>query len=135
MDYNDLRTNISVKHSIDPGTNQSGDGTVNGDAVDCQGISNDSVVHAVCDDAQASGTPTSFTIDWKIQESDDGSTGWADCVQNRATQVTADQTPQIIQARRSKRYVRLVATVAFVGGSSPAIDLGGDILLKKRSAE
>jgi hypothetical protein len=135
MDYNDLRTNLSIKHSIEPGFNQSGDGTKNGDAVDCQGISNDSVVQAAVLNGAATGSPTSYSIDWKIQESDDGSTGWTDCVQMRETQVTADETPQLLQARRSKRYVRVVAVVAFVNGSTPTIDIGAAVLLKKRSAE
>jgi len=134
MDYNDFRTNVAIKHSIEPGFNQSGDGTKNGDTVDCQGTSNDSVVQAAVSNGAATGSPSSYTLDWKIQESDDDST-WSDCVQNRATQVTADESPQLIQARRSARYVRVVATVAFTGGTSPTLDLGGQILLKKRSAE
>lgn len=73
---------------------------------------------------QAVGTVagTTPTLDGKIQDSADGSTGWADVTGATFTQVTASTNNQMIevQARASKRYIRYVGTIA---GTSPDFDV------------
>ncbi len=75
----------------------------------------------------ATGSPSAVSVTAKLQDSADGST-WADVVAddvNPTVQVavTAVNTQGFfaIDASRLKRYVRLVFTVAFTGGSSPTI--------------
>ncbi|MGA0208264.1 MAG: hypothetical protein ACO3LT_10805 [Ilumatobacteraceae bacterium] len=73
---------------------------------------------------QAVGTVsgTSPTLDGKIQDSADGSTGWGDVSGATFTQVTASDDEQsiTISADSSKGYIRYVGTIA---GTSPSFDL------------
>jgi len=72
--------------------------------------------------ASSAGGGTSPTMDVKLQDSADGSTGWADISGAAFTQVTdgADTTAALgLVANSVKRYVRAVATI---GGTSPTFD-------------
>lgn len=86
-------------------------GTVNGDAVDTAGFKD---VKAVVN----SGTNVATgTADIKIQESDNGSTGWADITGAAFTQITtandnAVYTGRVRMTPSRKRYLRAVAVVA-----------------------
>lgn len=55
---------------------------------------------------------SSPTLDGKIQDSPDGSTGWADVTGATFTQVTASTNIQVISVptRACKRYIRYVGT-------------------------
>ena len=72
----------------------------------------------------SAGGGTSPTLDVKIQDSADGSTGWADLSGATFTQVTdaADSTETItIDTDTAKAYIRVVLTIT---GTSPTFDLG-----------
>jgi hypothetical protein len=76
----------------------------------------------------ATGSPTSFTVDGKVQESDDGSTGWEDVTGAAIAQQTTGS--KIVRVRvpnphNRKRYLRAVLVTAFVGGTSPTIPVSG----------
>lgn len=58
---------------------------------------------------------TSPTLDVKIQESADGSTGWTDVTSGAFTQLTAAGN-EMIRCKPTKRYIRESATLA---GTSP----------------
>jgi hypothetical protein len=78
----------------------------------------------------STGTPTTIAVDAKLQDSANGS-AWADVAADAAnpsvaiTQITAVNTSRFLEINRSglRRYVRMVFTVAFTGGSTPAIGL------------
>jgi hypothetical protein len=71
----------------------------------------------------ASGTPTSFTGIYKLQDSADGSTGWADYGAALATVTTDNGDDQgDINLSSAKRYIRVVETIAFVDGTSPKVE-------------
>lgn len=55
----------------------------------------------------------SATVDYKVQDSDDGSTGWADVTGAAITQITASDTGArvAVDCERTKRYLRAVLTV------------------------
>lgn len=98
-----------------------------------EGAAVDTLVHktlkAVCQVGATSGTPTSFTITFKVQQSADGSTGWVD-VTGASKVISAVGTLAEIRATDyagvdTLRYLRLVATPAFVGGSSPTAMVSG----------
>ena len=107
-------------------------GAVNGAAIDRLGYES-CVLRA--NTGAASGSPTVQTIDAKLQESDDGSTGWADITGAAVTQIAADATAAEVDVDLSgvKRYIRAVRTTAFTGGISPAwpnsveVVLGGPV--------
>lgn len=72
-----------------------------------------------------SGTPDSFSVAAKLQESSDDST-YTDVTGASMTAITADnQVGQIYLDAKSltKRYFRVVVTPAFVNGSTPKIEL------------
>ncbi len=89
--------------------------TVNGSAVDL--LNYDGSIKAVLE--SAAGTGTSPTMDVKIQDSADGSTGWADVSGATFTQVTTAVSLQSLSlnTRGMKRYIRAVATI---GGTTPS---------------
>lgn len=76
----------------------------------------------------ASGTPTSFTVDAKIQHSsDNGSTdAWSDYTAPEGaaaitTATAAGLVEKDVNLQGAKQYIRVTETVAFVGGTSPAV--------------
>lgn len=84
----------------------------------------------------ATGTPTSLTVDAKLQESSDDST-YTDVVADGVNTIVA--VPQIVAVStqkflavdlsRLKRFVRLAFTVAFVGGTTPKVYLDAKAML------
>jgi hypothetical protein len=109
--------------------------TLTGAAIDRLGL------NACILDAEAgavTGAPTSFTLDTKLQDSADGSTGWADFVPVTGTaasgavaQITAASTRKrkSISLLKAKRYVRAVSVVAFVGGTAPTLGVASVVVL------
>lgn len=97
--------------------------TVTGSAVDLIGYIGKAVV--IQNVGTVSGT--SPTLDGKIQDSDDGSTGWADVSGVTFTQVTASNSFQqaVIDTRATKRYVRYVGTIA---GTTPSFTMGVELI-------
>lgn len=95
--------------------------TVNGGSIDRQGFMS-AILSAIT--GVATGTPSTQTVTVKIQDSADGSTGWADYtpdVGSASFTITADGTFNDVNVnlRKAKRYIRAVIVVAFTGGSSP----------------
>lgn len=88
--------------------------TLTGSAVDLQGLSGEATVIL---DSSAATAGTNPTLDVKIQDSADGSTGWADVTGAAFTQVTSTASQQRLSVNVSeiKRYVRTVGTL---GGTS-----------------
>ena len=109
-----------------PTANDSG-GTVNGPDLDlaAQGSDGTKGEHSAVLWAQsgvASGTPTTQLFDAKLQDSADGST-YADIVPPVAiTQIAADSGVEFVDVdiRKLRRHLRVVSTVAFTGGTTPA---------------
>jgi len=123
--------------AIDP-ESASASATVNGDAVDVRfaGGGGASVVLAIQCGA-ATGGPSAQTVDGKVQDSADGSTGWADLgTGSVATQLTADdtfsQSAGINLTPGNKGYIRAVVTVALTGGAAPTIPVGATLVIGGR---
>jgi hypothetical protein len=98
----------------------------------------------------ASGTPTTSTVAWKLQESNDNGSAdaYADAKDNTGAVIGATLTVKTVavdsyariegimlnnQASTTpfggrKRWIRVVYTPAFTGGSSPAILVSGEFL-------
>ncbi len=81
----------------------------------------------------ATGSPTSYTVDAKIQQSsDDGSTdAYADVSGLTMTQITVDNKVGEINFDLTglKKYVRVVVTPALTGGTSPKALIGAVMIL------
>ena len=105
-------------------------GALNGAAVDTE-IYNDGMV--VVNVGAVTGTPSAFTVDAKVQESDNGTSGWVDVAGASIVAVTAiDKTAEIpLDPMRAaaKRYVRVVITPAFTGGTAPTALVAANVLL------
>lgn len=93
--------------------------TVTGAAVDLQAY--DAPVAII----QNHGTGTG-TLDGKIQDSADGSTGWADVSGATFTQstTTADCKVMALNPKNAKRYIRYVGTIV-TGPQNVAVQLVG----------
>jgi len=120
--------NVLSKVTVRP---QATDTAVEGGAIDTQGFSS---AMAVVENGAATGTPSSYTVDGKVQTSADGSTGWADITGATITQMTANnKSAQIrvdgLNLGTNYRYIRLLITAAMTGGSSPKAVVSGHILL------
>jgi len=100
-----------------------GNGAVNGVAIDRTGYLSASVVYSagICP-----SIPTGFTAALKIQDSADGSTGWADFATIVTLGTAADLSAASVTAsydvniRGAKKYIRTVETLTFTGGASPS---------------
>jgi hypothetical protein len=109
----------------------SGAGAVNGTAVDTQDFGDGMLVVNI---GAATGSPTAQTVDAKLQESANGSSGWTDIAGAAMTQATVDDVTGEIKLRienraGSLRYVRPVVTPGFTGGSSPEIPVSATLIL------
>ena len=106
-----------------------GSSAVDGVSVDTLGYDN-AKLHVYAD--QASGSPSAGALAVTLQESADGSTNWANALDNTGTVIgftlSGLNAAAGVNAARieglnlnRKRYLRAVVTPAFTGGSSPAI--------------
>ena len=118
----DSRT--SIASLLDPAARTA---SANGAAVDVSGYDREAV--AILHSAGGSGTNP--TLDVKLQESDDGSTGWTDISGASFSQVTTSASLQKIRIGigGTKKYIRAVATI---GGSSPSFDFAVSLLALDR---
>ena len=116
---------VSVLSLFDPAARTA---TVNGSAVDI--LDYEGFAAAILQ--SAAGTGTTPTLDVKLQDSADGSTGWADITGAAFTQVTnATASRQIVKFNASavSRYIRAVATV---GGTTPSFTCAVSFIGKKQ---
>lgn len=125
----DVFSNVLSKVSVRPQTSTGG--AINGVAIDTTGFDNLMVSVEV---GATTGTPTSFTVAAKVQESDDGSTSWTDVTGAAITTITAiDKSAQISVVNTSgktrKVWYRVVVTPAFVGGTTPTVAVAAIALL------
>lgn len=102
-------------------------GATNGAAVDRLGYG--SLVLATATGA-ATGSPSAVGVAAKLQDSADGSTGWAD-VSGAALALAAENASGKVNVDLAgvKRYVRVVETVALTGGSTPTLALASTVVL------
>lgn len=66
------------------------------------------------------GAPTSFTCTWQVQDSPDNST-WANYGDPLVLTAAASADALSVKLVDADRYVRVVCTVAFVGGTTPTL--------------
>jgi hypothetical protein len=128
--YDDVRVTTSVKPQ-----SLSGSTAATGASVDTLGYDN-AKIHAFA--AAASGSPSAGTVTVKLQESADGSTNWGDALDNTGVVIGftldahAADAPGAARIEglglNRKRYLRVVATPAFTGGTSPAILANAEIV-------
>ena len=129
----DLKYSVDVESSIRP-VAISGSSAVNGVAVDKLGFDD---ALAVVSLGAESGSPDSFSFAAKVQESANGSTGWAD-VANATATLTEENTVakfKVPDMLNRLRYLRVVITPTFVNGSSPAVVSTGALLLGAKNVE
>ena len=107
--------------------------TVNGPAIDRQGFMT-AVLLAAC--GAPSGAPSSFTVATKVQDSGDGITDWVDVAGATVTTFTMNNTEgtKDLDLKGMRRYLRVVQTVAFVAGTTPAIPISAAVLLGSATA-
>lgn len=113
----------------------SGSSAVNGTSVDTKGF-NTAMLSAYA--GQTSSNPSVATMTYKLQESSDNST-WTDALDNTGTVIGGVANVQAAAATvlarieglgtNRKRYLRIVVTPAFTGGTSPASILDSQIVL------
>lgn len=99
--------------------------TLTGTGVDLQGLDGEAVV---IQSAGAATSGSSPTLDGKLQDSADNSTGWADITGAVFTQVTTTASDQKISINVSevKRYVRYVGTIG--GTSTPTFPFSCNLI-------
>ncbi len=125
--------NVGVSKSLVP-QSDTGGSAVNGSAIDTLGFN---TAMLVFESGAVSGAPTTTSIAVKVQESANGSSGWGDALDNTGTviggTVTAASTQLLARIEglglNRKRYLRVVETTTFSGGTSPAVLVHGNILL------
>ena len=130
--FDDVLSKVSVRPQATDGS-----GAVDGAAVDTKGYD---TLMAVIEIGAAAGSPVSFTVDAKLQSSADGSTGWADTgiamtqatAGSKSAQLRLDNLMDAYAASTVvNRYVRVVVTAAFTGGTTPTIPVSANVLLSR----
>ena len=102
--------------------------TINGAAIDRTGFLSCTLFGAC---GNASGTPTTQTVDVKLQDSADGSTGWTDISGAAIATLVADDTAGGVDVDLSaaRQFVRSVVTVGFTGGTTPTVPIAATLVL------
>jgi hypothetical protein len=126
--------NVEVSKSIAP-QSDAGGSALNGAGVDTLGYN---TAMLVFETGAASGSPSAISIDVRLQESDDN-TNWSDAIDNSVTVIGGAVTEEnhVLLARieglglNRKRYLRVIETTTFTGGTSPAIEVHSNILLDR----
>lgn len=118
----DLPNNAFLAPSIAPAAQTA---TINGAGVDCTLI--DGPVNAISNVGAATGSPTSYTVTAKLQESADNS-NWTDIVTQSSPGAQTAAGSVALRGIREKQYVRVVQTIAFVSGTSPTIATSATII-------
>lgn len=106
-------------------------GAANGSAIDLLASNSPAGPYnaglVILETGAATGGPTAQSVTVKIQESADGSTGWTDVTdlaEVEAATVVSDADNQVktlaFYPTALKQYIRVVATTAFTGGTTPA---------------
>ncbi len=120
--------------------NATGSSEIDGSSVDSFGYT---TIMALISVGAATGSPSSYSLAFAVQSSADGSTSWS-TLTNETQTVTntsgplgtgvgvypirvSDSMPLAAQAGNSSinRYLRVIVTPTFVGGSSPAVPVCG----------
>ena len=124
----DIDRQMKMEIGIDP--EDSAAATINGAAIDrrsATGSGASAVLHVAC--GAATGSPSTQTVDGKLQDSADGSSDWQD-IGTAITQLTGDDEDGSSPNRNLvdvRKFVRAVVVVAFSGGSSPTIPVAATI--------
>jgi hypothetical protein len=114
----------------------SGASAVDGVSVDTEGYDN-AKLHVYA--AEASGSPAAASLAVTLQESPDGTDTWTNALDNTGTVIgftlSGLQAAAGVNAARieglnlnRKRYLRIVVTPTFTGGTSPAVLVYGEIV-------
>lgn len=102
-------------------------GTVNGTGFDRLGF-NSCVLDVEC--GAATGSPSSFTLDVKLQHSDASGSGYADLTGAAVAQITAaGRKRKSVNLAGAKRYIRAVTVVTLTGGSTPTLPNAAIVIL------
>ena len=132
MVVTDINAYVKIATAIAPVV--ASEGTINSSSLDR--INYDSCV-LVTNTGVATGSPSSFTVDVKIQHSDTGSGSWTDYTNPNTeataavTQITAVSTAGTVGVNLigAKRYIRVVHILDFTGGSSPTLAVSAHVIL------
>ena len=124
----DLKTGMLSDVSLRPGTTISGGTGANGISVDLR----DTVgpVQAICIHGLITGTPTSFSHTFQLEESSDESS-WTAMNPRQQANISALDDPAIAKGTRTKRFARVVVTDNFTGGTSPTSEVCAVIFAQK----
>lgn len=124
----EVRTGLAASPQLAPA------GTINGVAIDRLGCY--SAVFTVVTGAIA-GAPTSQSVNAKLQHSDTSGGVYTDISGATLSTITAGNASGEINVDLSsaKRYVRVVLTVAFVGGTTPTIGVSATYCLGEADAK
>ncbi|NOK06692.1 MULTISPECIES: hypothetical protein [Myxococcus] len=133
------RTDIGYRYKADtqalPPSIQSA-GTRNGDGIDITAYGSGTLVANI---GAVGAAPTATSITYALETSEDGTDGWVpltdlngnqfstDAITTGDTCVELDFTLQYIT--RTHRFLRVVETVAFTGGTSPDVIAGATLVL------
>lgn len=126
----DIGSAVWVAKAINP--QAAAAGAINGTSMDRMTAGEQGFRSCVCklSVGATTGTPTSFTVDAKLQDSADGTT-FADVspAQNLTQLTTANSETRLgVNLLNLRRYVRMVVTPAFVGGTSPTVAVAAEFV-------
>ena len=78
----------------------------------------------------AAGSPTATSVLFFLEESADGSTGWA-AIDDASVNVGAENSSgeADVNLAGAKQFIRVSATISFTGGTSPTVDVAGLVTL------
>lgn len=124
----DIVNNAFLGQSVAP---LSRTASVNGAAVDCTGV--DGPINGLSIVGAATGTPDSFSVTAKLQECDTSGGTFTDIVTQSSPGAQAAAGVVPLRGIREKQFVRIVQTIAFVNGTSPAIPTAGILIGQNRS--
>jgi len=105
-------------------------------AIDTKGFNSGAVVVT---NGAATGSPSSYTVDAKVQHCDTSGGSYTDVTGAAITQIIADSKIATIRlsgfGTSLKRYIKIVVTPSLTGGTSPKALVGANLQLGRAERE
>lgn len=102
-------------------------GAVNGAAIDRQGYGS---CVLIAQTGAETGSPSARSSTCKLQDSADGSTAWADITGASVAVAAVNTAGEVdVNLAGAKRYIRVVNTTAFTGGTTPTLASSATVVL------
>lgn len=132
----DIGAWVKAEHTLSP-QNSADDTTTSGASVDKGDALSGVIVGSI---GAVTGTPTGISVIFRLQDSPDGTTGWANvldlaaAIVETAPATAIDTTVELdVLLQPTKQFLRIQSIVDLTAGTTPTVDVGAVLVVAGKS--